>query len=101
VEVRGEGDGVSYLWDNYSSYSVSFVNLFAPKEKAAHSITTMGAKSSKPHPSFRDKVEEEIARRMMIQREVQMSVSIAKARDTIQIFGSAYATFVSGVALAK
>lgn len=61
----------------------------------------MGAKSSTPQPSFRDKVEEEIARRMMIQREVQMSVNIAKARDTIQIFGSAYATFVSAVALAK
>ena len=30
-----------------------------------------------------------------------MSVNIAKARDTIQIFGTAYVTFVSGVTIAK
>ena len=59
----------------------------------------MGAKSSKP--SYRDQIEEEISRRMMIQREVQMSVNIAKARDTIQIFGSAYLTFVTGITVAK
>ena len=61
----------------------------------------MGSKPSSPAPSFRDKVEEEIARRMMIQREVQMSVNIAKARDNIQFFGSAYAVFVGGVTMAK
>ena len=43
-------------------------------------------------------VDEELGRRMMVQREVQMAVNIAKARDTIQIFGSAWAVFVSGVA---
>jgi hypothetical protein len=60
----------------------------------------MGSKPSKPAPSLRDRVEEEIARRMMIQREVQMSINILKARDTIQIFGSTYATFVGGVCIA-
>ena len=46
-------------------------------------------------------VDEELGRRMMVQREVQMAVNIAKARDTIQIFGSVWAVFVSGVAGAK
>jgi len=62
----------------------------------------MGPRSSKPvQPSIRDRVEEEIARRMMIQREVQMAVNIAKARDTLQIFGSAWATFVGVATVAK
>lgn len=63
----------------------------------------MGSASSKAVPplSFRERVEEEIARRMMIQREVQMSVNIAKARDTLQIFGSAWTVFVGSVAAAK
>jgi hypothetical protein len=38
---------------------------------------------------------------MMIQREVQMAVNIARARDTIWIYGSAWATFVGGLATAK
>ena len=59
----------------------------------------MGAKSSKP--SYRYQIDEEISRRMMVQREVQMSVNIAKARDAIQIFGSAYLTLVSGISIAK
>mmetsp|Transcript_25141 Transcript_25141/g.54881 ORF Transcript_25141/g.54881 Transcript_25141/m.54881 type:complete len:189 (+) Transcript_25141:114-680(+) len=46
-------------------------------------------------------VDEELGRRMMLQREVQMSVSIAKARDTIQIFGSAWGTLVAGAVGAK
>ena len=75
----------------------------------------MGSKTSRPaapQPSFRDKVEEaqqslrnkvdeEISHRLMIQREVQMSVNIAKARDTLQIFGSAWAAFTGGVFVAK
>ena len=49
------------------------------------------SKQSKPPPSnplqtVRDRVDEEIARRMMVQREVQLAVNLAKARDTIQIF---------------
>ena len=46
-------------------------------------------------------VDEELSRRMMLQREVQMSVNIAKARDTIQIFGSAWGTLVAGAVGAK
>lgn len=46
-------------------------------------------------------VETEIARRMMIQREMQMALNIAKARDGLQIFGSLWLTLVSGVGAAK
>ena len=38
---------------------------------------------------------------MMIQREVQMAVNIAKARDSIHIFGSLWLTLLSGVSVAK
>jgi UDP-N-acetylenolpyruvoylglucosamine reductase len=46
-------------------------------------------------------VETEIARRMMIQREMQMALNIAKARDNLQIFGSLWLTLVSGAGAAK
>jgi hypothetical protein len=46
-------------------------------------------------------VETEIARRMMIQRELRMALNIAKARDNLQIFGSLWLTLVSGVGAAK
>lgn len=46
-------------------------------------------------------LEDEIARKAMIQREVQMAVKIAQMRDTLCIFGTAYATFVTGVVTAK
>ena len=36
--------------------------------------------------SIRTSVEDEMARRMMLQREVQLAVNIAKARDTIWVF---------------
>ncbi len=73
----------------------------------------MGNKHSKPpyehhhqkHPSkldeFRSKVEDELARRMMLQREIQMAVNVAKARDTLCIFGTAWGALVSGVAVAR
>lgn len=51
--------------------------------------------------SIKSQVEEELLRRMMIQREVQMAVNIAKARDSIHIFGSLWLTLVSGVSIAK
>lgn len=38
---------------------------------------------------------------MMQQRELNMALNIAKARDSLQIFGSLYATFVSGLGIAK
>lgn len=73
----------------------------------------MGNKHSKPpyehhhqkHSSkldeFRSKVEDELARRMMLQREIQMAVNVAKARDTLCIFGTAWGTLVSGAAAAR
>lgn len=51
--------------------------------------------------SFRTRIEDEIARRMMLQREVQMAVNIAKARDTLSIFGSAWGALVTGVVTAQ
>ena len=42
-------------------------------------------------------VEDELARKAMVQREVQMAVNMAKTRDTIWIFGSTWALFVIGV----
>lgn len=50
---------------------------------------------------IRSNVEDEIARRMMIQREIQMAVNIARARDSLWIFGSAWATLLTGVTTAK
>ena len=50
---------------------------------------------------FRSSVEDEIARRMMLQREIQMAVNIAKARDTLFVFGSAWGALVTGVVSAK
>lgn len=37
---------------------------------------------------------------MMLQREVQMAVNIARARDTLSIFGSAWLILVSGTGIA-
>lgn len=51
--------------------------------------------------SIKDSVEEEIYRKMMLQREVQMAVNIAKARDAIQIFGSLWLTLTTGVTVAS
>jgi hypothetical protein len=50
--------------------------------------------------SFKANVEEEIARRMMVQREVQMAVNVARARDNLHVFGSVWLTLVSGVPIA-
>ena len=74
----------------------------------------MGAKSSKEErqqqhadkaksfvETVKSNVEVEIARRMMIQREVQMAVNIARARDNLYIFGSLWLTLVTGVSVGK
>lgn len=65
----------------------------------------MGISASKQSLSFQDqitaKVEEEISRRMMKQRELNMALNIAKARDSLQIYGCYYATIVSSVGVAK
>jgi hypothetical protein len=50
---------------------------------------------------MKSNVEDELARRMMIQREINMAVNIARARDTIWIFGSAWVTLVVGAGTAK
>mmetsp|Transcript_12287 Transcript_12287/g.16954 ORF Transcript_12287/g.16954 Transcript_12287/m.16954 type:complete len:190 (-) Transcript_12287:244-813(-) len=76
------------------------------------SKSNCGENPSNKHDRFRsglrkfgeaakENVEHELSRRMMIQREVQMAVNIAKARDNIQIFGSAWALFVSGITALK
>lgn len=49
----------------------------------------------------RKNVDDEVGRRLMIQREVQLAINVAKARDNIQIFGSAWALLVSGASIAK
>lgn len=65
----------------------------------------MGGYNSKPKPTWvertKERISDEVYQRAMIQREIQMSVNIAKARDTIQIFGTAWLTLVSGVVIAK
>jgi len=51
--------------------------------------------------SSKEFVENELAKRIMLQREMQMAVNIAKARDTLHIFGSAYSLFFTGIIGAK
>uniref|UniRef100_A0A0G4I3V5 Uncharacterized protein n=1 Tax=Chromera velia CCMP2878 TaxID=1169474 RepID=A0A0G4I3V5_9ALVE len=41
-----------------------------------------------------DAIEDKIAQKAMMQREVQMSVNIAKARDTLMWFGGLYTFFI-------
>jgi Uncharacterised conserved protein (DUF2368) len=45
--------------------------------------------------SVKDTVDDELARRAMIRREVEMAVSIAKARDTVLIFGTVWGIFTT------
>lgn len=51
--------------------------------------------------TFRANVEEEITKRMMMQREIQMAINIAKARDTLHVFGSLWLTLTTGVTIAQ
>jgi len=72
----------------------------------------MGGSHSKTKPSGRDdgpasfaqqiraNIEDEVARRAMVQREVQMAINVARARDTIWIFGSAWSAMTVGIAAA-
>ena len=64
----------------------------------------MGSSSSKivedPIKNIKASVEEEFLRRMMIQREVQMAINVARARDTLHVFGSLWLTFTAGVSVA-
>lgn len=45
-------------------------------------------------------IETELYRKMMIQREIQMAVNIAKARDNLQVFGTIWLTYSTGLTLA-
>ena len=45
-------------------------------------------------------IEDEVARKMMLQREIQLSINLAKARDNFMIFGSAWLTLVTGAGVA-
>ena len=51
--------------------------------------------------NIRKSVQDEVTRRLMIQREVQMAVNVARARDNLHIFGSLWLTLVSGVSIAQ
>jgi Uncharacterised conserved protein (DUF2368) len=50
--------------------------------------------------NFVASVETEVYRKMMVQREVQMAINIAKARDNLQVFGTLWLTYASGLAVA-
>jgi predicted XRE-type DNA-binding protein len=45
-------------------------------------------------------IEQKINQRAMIQREIQMSVSIAQARDSLMWFGSLYSLLITGLSTA-
>jgi hypothetical protein len=63
------------------------------------------AKSEKERYDFgqkiKDTVNDEIAKRMMIQREIQLALTIARTRDTLFVFGSAWGVFATGLVTAK
>lgn len=71
---------------------------------SSNSVPTKKTDPSSKNKEFMDRVKEsindEIARRMMQQRELQLAVKIAQARDTIWYFGSAWAVLVSGASVA-
>lgn len=50
--------------------------------------------------AIENKIDNKINRRMMIQREIQMSVNIAQARDTLMWFGGLYSFYLISLSLA-
>jgi hypothetical protein len=54
----------------------------------------------KKRDDFVASVETEVYRKMTVQREVQMAINIAKARDNINVFGSIWLTYCSGLIIA-
>ena len=46
-------------------------------------------------------VDEKMARRAMLMREVELSVGMARARDSLMWYGSLYSVFATGVLSAK
>eukprot|EP01134_Creolimax_fragrantissima_P007287 CFRG7287T1 len=55
----------------------------------------MGSFTSK----VEDGVKDRLATQMALQREIQMSINIAQARDSLMWYGSLYAGFVASVAV--
>ena len=47
------------------------------------------------------RVADVVDRKAMMQREVQLALNVAKARDTLQWWGTLYTTFITTVTLAK
>ena len=68
---------------------------------ANSSKTDKTSKSSSFVDKFKSNLEEEINRRTMLQREVQMAVNIASARDSLNVFGSVYVALVTGLSVGK
>ena len=50
---------------------------------------------------LKSSLDDEIARKMMLQREIQMAVNISRTRDIVQIYGSAWGALVAGFSAAK
>ena len=50
---------------------------------------------------IKETVNDEIAKRMMVQREIQLALTIARTRDTLFVFGSAWGVFATGLVTAK
>ena len=51
--------------------------------------------------AFEQSIKDRIALQAMAQREVQLSVSMAQARDNLLVFGSAWTCLLTGVTTAK
>jgi hypothetical protein len=93
------------------SKSAKITNRTQPSYQPKATSSIMGGSSSKPNQkdekitSFAQRIkaaaEDEIAKRAMMQREVQMSLNIARARDTLQIFGSLWLTLTVGAGAAR
>ena len=68
------------------------------------SQSTMDKRATDWRAEIRSSVETEIYRKMMVQRETQMAINIAKARDNFHVFGSiwlGYGTILTMGTLAK
>ncbi|VEU44589.1 unnamed protein product [Pseudo-nitzschia multistriata] len=72
---------------------------------SSSSKTEAQNKNSKCQDDFgtkvRNAVNDEIARRAMMQREIQMAVNIARTRDILCVFGTAWGFLTAGVVTAK
>lgn len=72
----------------------------ASKDRNACGDQQQQKKKPSGFEQFKSTIEDELARRMMLQREVQMAVNIARARDNLFVFGSAWGTLVTGAVTA-